>query len=367
MVAGICAPDYGRGSLAELLPSVCDGLRVPGFWDYFELGEFHRAIVVVIDGLGYEQLHRHESLAPVLSGADRGPITTVFPSTTPTALTSLGTGLAPGVHGLIGATFRMGDQLFAPLGWGQEPPATVIQPEPTCWERAASAGVHVAIVSPRPYRDGGLTGSAFRGGRYIGADAIGERVAEIHREIRNGTRSLVYGYWEGLDKVGHVHGVASPHYRAELAMVDQFIAALRTDLPADTALIVTADHGMVDCDTAVEVDGADLLTEVSMLAGEPRMRQVYARPGRTSSVLARWQEELLGQAEVISRDEAIDREWFGEVTSDHRDRIGDVLALADSGIRLVANSRDSILSGLRGQHGALTEAEILVPLAVFRD
>ena len=366
-MAGMGAPDYGSGSLAEIVPSLCDGLRLPGFWDHLQFGEFERAIVIVIDGLGYEQLHQHKAIAPVLAAADRGPITTVFPTTTPTALTSLGTGLSPGSHGLIGATFRLDDQIFAPLGWGQEPPATVIQPEPTCWERAAAAGVHVAVVSPRLYEYGGLTGSAFRGGRYVGADAFGERVAEIYREVRNGTRSLVYGYWEGLDKVGHVHGVDSPHYRAELAIVDQFVAALTADLPEDTVLIVTADHGMVDCDVAIEVDGSDLMVDVTMLAGEPRMRQIYAQSGSSGAVLQRWRERLADQAEVVLRDDAIDQGWFGDVANDFRNRIGDVLALAVPGVRLVANSRDSILSSLRGQHGALSDAELFVPLAVFRN
>ncbi len=365
MATDLCRPRYGDSSLAEVLPSVCDGLRVPRCWDHFGLGESRRVVVIVVDGLGHQQLQAHAQIAPMLAAADRGPITTVFPSTTPTALTSLGTGLAPGEHGLLGAVFRLDGQPFAPLSWGQDPPATTIQPEPTWWERAADAGVTVRVVSPRQHRSGGLTGAAFRGGRYIGADAAGERVAEIAAALRLGTRALVYGYWEGLDKVGHVHGVHSQHYRAELAAVEHFVAAVARELPAGGRLIVTADHGMVDCDSAVDVDTNDLMAGVTLLAGEPRMRQVFTETGQAESVAERWANHLQDHAEVVLRDEAIAADWFGTVSDHHRQRIGDVLAVARGNTKLTAPTRDGRISGLRGQHGALTEAEMLVPLAVF--
>ncbi len=365
MSADLCRPRYGDSSLAEVLPSVCDGLKVPRCWDHLGLGESRRVAVVVIDGLGYQQLHDHAEIAPTLVAADRGPITTVFPSTTPTALTSLGTGLTPGEHGLMGAVFRLDGQPFAPLSWGQDPPATTLQPEPTWWEQAAHAGVTVRVVSPRQHRSGGLTGAAFRGGRYLGADAVGERVAEMTAALQLGTRALVYGYWEGLDKVGHVHGVHSEHYRAELAAVEQFIAAVAQRLPAGGRLIVTADHGMVDCDTEVVIDTAEFTADVTLLAGEPRMRQIFTAPGQAGAVAERWAERLQGHAEVVLRDQAIAAGWFGEVADHHRQRIGDVLAVARGNSKLTAPTRDGRISGLRGQHGALTEAEMLIPLVVI--
>lgn len=365
MSADLYPPGYGDNSLADLLPSVCDGLRMPRCWDHLGLGESPRVAVIVIDGLGYHQLHDHAEIAPVLAAADQGPITTVFPSTTPAALTSLGTGLTPGEHGLVGAVFRVDGEPFAPLSWGQDPPATTLQPEPTWWEQAAHAGVTVRVVSPRQHRSGGLTGAAFRGGRYVGADAVGERVAEISSALRLGTRALVYGYWEGLDKVGHVHGVDSEHYRAELAAVNQFIKAVAQQLPPDGRLIVTADHGMVDCDSEVVVDTADFTAGISLLAGEPRMRHIFTESGQADVVASRWAERLADDANVVLREDAISAGWFGEVSDHHRQRIGDVLAVARGQTKLTAPTRDGRISALRGQHGALTEAEMLIPLAIY--
>ncbi len=358
-------PAYGGGSLAEVLPTICDGLRVRGAWDHFGLGEASRVVVIVVDGLGHRQLHDHAELAPTLAAADRGPITTVFPSTTPTALTSFGTGLPPGSHGLIGAAFRLDGALFAPLSWGDTPSAMSLQPQPTWWERAARAGVHVDNVSPRIHRKGGLTGAAFRGGRFVAADTYGERVAETARSVRGGSRSLVYSYWEGLDKTAHVHGVDSPHYRAELGVVDHFVRAVAAEMPAGSRLVVTADHGFVDCDTVIKVDGDEFLDGVQLLAGEPRVRQVYTRPGRADEVAGVWRERLADAADVLLRDDAIEAGLFGETSAANADHVGDVLAIARVEVRLAAPTRDSMLSSLRGQHGALTPSEMAVPLIVL--
>lgn len=281
-------PDYGIASLADLLPSVCDGLRVPGTWDVLQLGECDRVVVVVIDGLGAVQLGEHAHLAPTLAKGMTRTITSVFPSTTPTALTSLGTGLAPGEHGLVGASFRYdGGRVLAPLAWRDQPPAIVVQPQPTWWERAEQAGVAVSVVSPRQFMNTGLTIAGLRGGTYVGADGPGERIAMILQAIDGPGRRLVYGYWEALDKTAHIHGVASAAYRAELAIVEQFIVLLSEQLPTDTRLIVTADHGVLDCPDGVGVDDdAAFTADVELVAGEPRMRHVYTRAA--AHVIRRW-------------------------------------------------------------------------------
>jgi hypothetical protein len=361
-------PRYGTGSIADVVPSVCDGLAVPGAWNLLQLPESARVVILVIDGLGHHQLHEHCNLAATLIAAQRGVITSVTPTTTPVALTSIGTGAAPGGHGIVGASFRLPDtgELLWPLGWRGHPSPRDIQPDPTWWERTARAGVEVAIVSPRAYAEGGLTGAALRGGAYVGADGPGERVAEIAAAIRRGQRSLVYAYWEFLDRAAHVHGVGSAHYRAELEAADSFVAQVADALPSGAVLIVTADHGLVDCEDVVDLDlMVDLWPDVSVAAGEPRFRHVYTRPGAAAAVAGAWQETLADAAVVLTREDAIARGWFGAVEPDVRDRIGDVLAVATQRVRLALPSQDPAVSALIGQHGSLSPAEMDVPLVVI--
>lgn len=368
MTSAWVPPRFGSGCVSDVVGSLCDGLRVPGAWDVLDLGSADRVVVLVVDGLGHHQLAAHADLAPRLAGGQVGILTSVVPSTTPVALTSIGTGLAPGQHGLVGASFLLPEtgQVLWPLNWGSEPSARVVQPEPTWWERAARAGVEVAVVSPRAYAAGGLTAAALRGGAYVGADGPGERVAEIAAAVRRGSRALVYGYWEFVDRAAHMQGVDSAHYRAELRAADQFVSALVGALPSGTRLVVTSDHGVVDCPTVLDLDTDERLwQDVTLVAGEPRFRHVYTRRGAADDVASAWRQVVPSTAEVVVRDAAIEAGWFGPVAPDVRDRIGDVLALAGGDVRLALPSRDAGVSSLIGQHGSLTPAEMDVPLVVI--
>src|SRR5690606_28656487 len=112
-------------------------------------------------------------------------------------------------------------------------------------------------------------------------------------------------------------------------MLDRFVEELHEALPGGTAMLVTADHGMVDVpDTErLEVDELPVLREGTVLvAGEPRFRHVYAAQGAADDVLVAWREVLGDRAAVRSRQDAIAQGWFGAVEARVLDRIGDVVA-----------------------------------------
>jgi len=107
---GLVVPPYNSTTLGELLPSIGAHLRVPEFTeDAFRLPESARYVVVLIDGLGWNLLRRAVREAPYLASllGNAQPITSAVPSTTVTSLASLGTGLPPGQHGLVGYTSRV--------------------------------------------------------------------------------------------------------------------------------------------------------------------------------------------------------------------------------------------------------------------
>jgi hypothetical protein len=66
---------------------------------------------------------------------------------------------------------------------------------------------------------------------------------------------------------------------------------------------------------------------------------------------------------IGTRDEAITAGLFGPaVRSDIAGRIGDIVAIALDGVAVVRRKKESRLSALPGQHGALTDDELLIPL-----
>src|SRR5687767_8685871 len=97
-------PRYGESSLADVVPSLLTALDVPGFGNPLGFEPVRRACVLLVDGLGWELQEANRRHAPLLASlAERGgPISAGFPATTATSLGSLGTGLPPSGHGLVG-------------------------------------------------------------------------------------------------------------------------------------------------------------------------------------------------------------------------------------------------------------------------
>ena len=365
-------PPYGHGTLAEVMPSAAAALGMPGVADSLglreHLAEPHGVTVLLVDGLGWGALEAHAEIAPSLASLAGGPLHATFPTTTPTSLASLGTGMAPGEHGIVGAAFFLPDSghVLHPLTWRDEPHPLAVQPEPTLLERAERHGLAVSSVSPRPYEHSGLTRAALRGGDYRGADSFGERVAEVAAAAQK-RPSLTYAYWADLDRTGHVHGVRSEAWREELRNVDHLVGRILDVLPEDHLLVVTADHGMIDCEKRINIDADPRFRHgTRFIAGEPRMRHVYARTGAANDVADAWRAALGDAAWVLTRDEATAAGLFGEVIGDHDERIGDVLALARDDVALVSDQVDRAVSSLLGQHGSLTEEDLMIPLLAAR-
>ncbi len=370
-------PVAPAGVLADLMPAVAAALGTPldvpapGRLSRIDLGlpAARRALVLLVDGLGERLLVARSGHAPFLRSLLPGRVLGVtYPSTTATSIASFGTGLLPGGHGLVGYQVRDPDsgRLLNELSWEGGPDPRRWQPARTAFEQVAAAGVAVTRVGPAHFDGSGLTEAALRGGRYVAASGLGARVTAGLAALSATSRSLVYVYWGEVDKAGHVHGVASSQWGAELEEVDAAVARLAQELPADALLVVTADHGMVDVPRAARWDlavDAELAAGVVVTGGEPRAPMLYCEPGAAADVAATWRARLGAVVDVRLRDEAIDAGWFGPVSARVLPRIGDVVVAA-TGAVAVHDSRvqRAALSGLVGMHGALTDDEVRVPL-----
>ncbi|MFF8292881.1 alkaline phosphatase family protein [Streptomyces sp. NPDC016309] len=375
-------PEYGSGSLADLLPTLAAGLGVPGCEHRItELTPADRNCVFLIDGLGWEQIKAHPQEAPYLTsllagsrGGTGRPITAGFPATTATSLASVGTGRPPGEHGLPGYTVRdpaIG-ALMNQLRWKPWTPPHAWQPYPTVFQLADAAGVHTAQVSSPTFRDTPLTKVALSGGTFHGRLTGEERMDLTAAQLAAGDRSLVYTYYSEVDGSGHRFGVDSDAWRGQLMCVDRLVQRLAEQLPDRSALYVTADHGMIDIpfDERSRIDfdeDWELRAGVALLGGEGRARHVYAVPGAAADVLACWREVLGEQFWVASRDEAIDAGWFGPAVDERvLGRIGDVVAAAHDDVIITASVNEPNESAMVGVHGSMTPVEQLVPLLEVR-
>ncbi|MFD4864485.1 alkaline phosphatase family protein [Streptomyces sp. NPDC058412] len=383
-LAGAPVPEYGTGSLADLLPTLVAGQGVPGFTAAIaELTPADRNCVFLVDGMGWEQIKDHPDEAPYLTsllGSSRGgtgrPITAGFPATTATSLASVGTGLPPARHGLPGYAVRnpATGELMNQLRWHPWTSPKPWQPYPTVFQLADKAGVATAQVSSPTFQTTPLTKVALSGGTFLGRMTGEERMDLAADRLAAGDRSLVYTYYSELDGAGHRHGVDSDAWRGQLMLVDRLVQRLAEQLPPRTALYVTADHGMVDVpldeDARIDFDEDwELGAGVALLGGEGRARHVYAVPGAQNDVRTVWREVLGDRFWVASREEALELGWFGvpgECDERVLGRIGDVVAAAQADVAITASRNEPNESALVGMHGSMTAAEQLVPLLEIR-
>ncbi|CAB4906348.1 unannotated protein [freshwater metagenome] len=352
-------------SIADVVPSAAAALGLRGFTDHIGLGQPQHVVCALIDGLGSRQLAQYATHAPVLASLTGPAAATVIPSTTPVALGSFGTGAMPGTHGLVGASFWVPEfeGVLVPLHWSADMPAVAVQPDATMFEQMQAAGISVSTVAPEAYRMSGLTRAVLRGGAYSAAEDVKERLAAV-LVATAGSASFTYVYWAELDRVGHEFGVGSAQWLAALVRVDALVDGLRNALPAHARLIVTADHGMVNCDTRIAIDSSpELIAGVRIVAGEPRARHVYCQDGQSNAVAHRWAQALGDYARVMQRDELLASGLLGEVVDDLVDRIGDVVVLANANVALTSLI-DKRVSSLMGQHGSISNDEWEIPCLV---
>ena len=361
-------PAYGSDSLADLLPSIGAQMGMRGT-NRLGLPQAQRYLVLLIDGLGAAQLAAHAELAPFLAGLPQQVISSGVPSTTATSITSLGTGLVPGAHGIAGYSFwhEPTKAVLNALRWSQDVSGLDVQPQLTYFERLADAGITVSAIAPAAFAKTGLTTVALRGASFWPVDDESDldRRAELAASAATaGERSVTYCYERRLDHTGHGAGVNSDAWRASLAAVDRLASTLRARVPGDVRLVITADHGMVDvpADTRLIVeDEPELLRGVDALAGEGRLRHLKVAASAVDEVAERWRQRLGERAWVRTRVEAEAEDWFGLMSPRLSDRFGDVIvAMADDSAILTRRHAGEL--GLIGMHGSLTPAEVQIPL-----
>ncbi len=371
-------PAYGTRSLVDVVPAVAAAIGVryragePAATGptSLHLPEAPAYVVFLVDGLGARLLERHAEDAPYLSSllATQQPGTAGVPSTTATSLTSLGTALPPGAHGLVGFTSRIPgtERLLNALAWDKSVDPKEWQPHATAFSGLRLNGAAVTVINKREFRDSGLTVAAHRGADFVGADRVGERIAAAVAASAE-RPSLTYLYDGDLDWTGHRYGVASAQWLQQLVMVDAEAEQLRDALPREVRLLVIADHGMVDSPRGARTDvDRELVLRDGLLlvGGEARFRHLYCRNGAVDDVAATWRAVLGDRADVLTREQGVARGWFGDVAPNVMPRLGDVLVASRGDHAVIASQAFSYEATLIGLHGSLTPDEMLIPLLV---
>ena len=247
--APLVMPSYGASSLDSLVPALLQAQGERPGWLPGPLRGAAQIVLLTLDGLGWRQLQERRTSAPLLVGLEGGAISSVAPTTTAAALTSLTTGMVPAAHGIVGYKFAVagpsGPEVLNVLRWStRSGDARPFFPPRLAQPLAAFGGRPVPVVSRSDFSGSGFSQAHQHGAREFGW-AVASSLPLLVGDLLARGEAFVYAYYEGIDKVAHASGLGAL-YDAELAFVDRLVGDVMAVLPPGAALAVTSDHGQVD-------------------------------------------------------------------------------------------------------------------------
>lgn len=400
---GLFLPDYEENSIMNLSNFVldhfgCETSHNPFPMDIYvpNLEKKKKIVLLIIDALGAKNLDNiiseKKEIADIVSRFRREKITSIFPTTTTAALTTICTGCSPIEHGMLGYILFLKKFLsyvnmidLAPLGLPRDilthhglNPGRFL-PVKTIYQRLIKKGVKTITVTSNLFKNSGLSlinhqGSSFRG--YT--DAL-DMVQKMKYSAESEPSPLfILAYWGLSDTKGHQYGPNSHEYKSEvewlLKIIDkEFIGKVDDKLKEEMLFIITADHGQIETDWTNEewISPKDKLVRDYLLippAGEPRA--LYLWPKNEKEFVEYFSNRFKERFFLLKRSEAIQLGLFGPakdlqpIKEEISDRIGEYISIARSAYSLNYKYSPSEKT-LKGKHGSLTDWELFVPLLLF--
>lgn len=398
-------PYYSGRSILNIPASVCRWLGASEFAGAplddqltAALGsEFRRIILILMDGLAFQRLCRwmKDGTAPIWQTlADRGilaPITSISPSTTSAALTTLWSGRSAAEHGITGYEMWMKEYgivantiLQMPITFKSDLGALEragFRPED--YLASTTLGSHLDVNGVRSYAfqnhgiaDSGLSRMLFKKVQTNAFSTAADLWINMRRLLdeKKHEKFFAWVYWGEVDYFSHFYGPDDERTAAEFglfshAMQSFFLNPISASARQGTLLILTADHGMI---TTPPDDHYDLRNHPGLLrrlhlnpTGEHRLAFLYVRPGQIEAVREYIERTWPNQFVVLDSHYAVDRGLFGpgEPHPNLLERVGDLIVIARQGAYLWwANKENRML----GRHGGLEADEMVVPFLAVR-
>jgi hypothetical protein len=245
---------------------------------------------------------------------------------------------------------------------------------PTLHERAHSAGKNSSIVGLPRFEKSPLTRVVHSGAKYVGENAISDRVQRACDEVAHGV-DFVMLYIPELDQIAHAQGVTSNAWLAALEEVDGALRSLCTSLPPGAEVYLTADHGVLDVPSARHVDVAAPDSGIEgnpVVGGEPRGLQIFAHEGTPHYSIAdaalsgnaaeTWASHLQDVAWVLTPEDLVAAGMWGHMSTHVRLRAGELIVIPKFDDALYdARTPRAEARSMVGQHGGMSEREMLIP------
>jgi len=402
---GLIYPNYAGYSILNIPSSLCSWMEMPSFGSgplqVEELNELakgaQRIIFILMDALGLQLFQNmlEKSLAPVwqnlLQEGVLAPLTSLSPSTTSAALTTLWTGRSPAEHGIVGYELWLKEYgivanmiLHSPISYRNDIGSLSkagFQPE--TYLPFTNLGTFLAAHGIKPYAfqhtsilRSGLSQMLYKDVETRSFNTSTDLWLNL-RDLINGRpteRQFIWVYWGEVDHYSHQYGPEDERPTAEFVTFSQtfeklLLNQLRSDVRGDTLVILTADHGQISTPQSPHYDlrnHPNLRRRLHILpTGENRFQYLFIRPGQTEAVQEYYQRSWPRQFSLFDPAYAVQTGLFGPGIAHPQlfDRLGDTLALAQGSAYLWWANKDN---PMLGRHGGLSPEEMLVPFLMAR-
>jgi len=394
-------PSYAGLGLANVMPTICKILGAPlpnqkplldDIIDYDQYKDIKEVVFLLADGIGYNHLLWEMKQRGIHLSAYKDkivPLTSIYPSTTTTALASLATGVTPQEHSIMGyklflKEFGLISNMisFAPIIGYVDFMSLGVDPYKflgidTVYAHMKSHGIEPNVLLPKEYKDSAFTNMIYRNANLIGYPSYPRAFSQL-RKITNKKKAkkrFMYMYWDLFDTKAHLHGVRGNETSDVVRMLDDhlFDDFLDRMNSPETLFIMSSDHGFVNVDVEDNFffheheDLMDLLTIPP--SGEARFLYLFVKNGKLEDVKDYINKNLKKEAFVIESEKALELGLFGlnDARKETLSRIGDLIMIPKNTYTFsYAYTIEDILFRLKAHHGGISEDEMLVPFFMKR-
>ena len=400
---GFIHPKYEDQSIMNIPTTICKWMNLPGFSSNplvddivspIETG-VKRVILILVDGLEYHRFQKWLEISPVwksmIKSGILAPISSISPSTTSSALSTLWTGLSPAAHGIIGYEMWIkeygivGNMItLAPMTFNNSPDSLEkagFSPEsfmgnPPISSHLKNNGVKSYAFTQKSIARSGLSRMLMKDVEIIPFHTPASMWVSIRQLLEQKPNEMMYvwSYWGQIDGISHIHGPDDERVSAEFSMFSSafdryFLQKLAPEIKRGTMVILTSDHGQ----TYTPLNSSQVITDNLALQHHLRIRPtcenrlafLHIRPGSEQAIREYFSHTWPGSFTLINQTEALESRLFGP-GPDHpglRDRIGDLIAIAHGNSYLWwSDYKDTML----GRHGGMTFQDMVVPFLAIR-
>ena len=360
-----------------------------------------KIVLFVLDGFGYNQFshfyEEHKFLANLAEKGDVFPLTSVFPSQTTNALTTLNTGLTPQEHGLFEYYLYLKEVdmivntlRFEPLGSTHRDELLEKGFNPNLLFRGTTilnkleeedikTFVHIYIA----YAYSQYSSIIFKGSNIVPALKSSDLIVKLRKSLeKEKGPAYFFVHLSNLDTIAHEYGPKSYEFSAELSMIcyllrRELVEKIDQKSAKETLFLMISDHGEVN----IAPDKITYLNQFPKImenlqygkrgkqifpTGSPRDVFLHVKKEKLEDTQELLSQKVGEKAKIIETNEAIKSGLFGKgsVRQEFSDRVGNLLILPYRNETIWFEHFIGRKFCLLGHHGGLTDDEMLVPLAI---